>query len=132
MPRIWFGSHLLIFKGFFYEVRMTYKEKFPLWKPHFRTEEKFWGDSKRSFLALRRSSESFTKSQKVRNAIMEKSNFKCTYCGSKKNLQIDHIISVYQAFKDKTFISILNSYQNLQVLCLSCNASKDPSGQNNE
>ncbi len=32
----------------------------------------------------------------------------------------------YRAFKDKKLLSLLNTYQNLQILCKSCNAAKLP------
>ena len=94
--------------------------------PHFRVEEKFWGEGRRSYKALRNSSSSFIKKDDVRSSILKKCNYKCVFCGSKSKLQIDHIVSVYQAFKDKRYIGILNSYINLQVLCEKCNCGKTP------
>lgn len=99
---------------------------FLLWKPHFRTEEKFRDTSKRAYKTLRSSCSSFIKKPQVRKLILKKYNYKCACCGSKKNLQIDHIISVYKAFKSKELISQLNTYQNLQILCRECNSKKAP------
>jgi len=99
---------------------------FPLWKPHYRTEEKFWGTSKRSYRAIASASSSFIKNTYVRKAIFTKCNFECTHCGAKEDLVLDHIISIYEAFKNKELISILNTYQNLQILCRKCNSIKGP------
>lgn len=104
-------------------------EFFPLWKPHFRTEEKFYSKNRQGYKSLRYSSSSFIKRKEVQTAIMEKCNRKCVACGSVQNLQIDHIISVYQAYLNKSLISQLNTYQNLQILCGKCNASKPPEGE---
>lgn len=101
-------------------------KKFPLWKPHFRTEERFWGTSKDAFNALRNSSSAFIKRKDVRFIILSKCGNKCAYCGDKNDLQVDHIISVYQAFKVKCLICKLNTYDNLQILCKVCNSRKRP------
>lgn len=42
----------------------------------------------------------------------------CVRCGSRDNLEVDHIVPrVKNKYK-------INSYENLQILCRSCNASK--------
>lgn len=56
--------------------------------------------------------------KEVRNYIFERDGYKCLKCGSKENLQIDHIISVYKNGK--------NELENLQTLCKKCNCSKNP------
>lgn len=104
---------------------------FPLWKPFPRNKEKFYGFTRKAFKMLRDSSSNFTKKKDVISAIKHKSNNKCAFCGSSENLQIDHIITVYQAFNEKRYIKILNAYGNLQILCASCNSSKPPEGENN-
>lgn len=102
---------------------------FPLWKPQYRTEEKFWGNGDTGYQSLRNSSSAFTKRKDVREIIFSKNNWQCVFCGGTERLTVDHIITVYQAYKDKRYIGILNSYQNLQTLCLSCNSKKSPDKQ---
>jgi len=99
---------------------------FPLWKPHYRTEEKFSYTDNRGYKALRNSSSAFIKREDVRNYLLSKYKYKCVKCECTKNLEVDHIISVYMAFKHKEFINELNSESNLQILCNKCNASKSP------
>jgi len=50
----------------------------------------------------------------------------CSSCGSRENLTIDHIISVWLAHKYKMDIRELNNYANFQILCNLCNVSKSP------
>lgn len=45
-------------------------------------------------------------------------------CGSEKDLQIDHIISVYKGAKEMISCDIINSYGNLMPICRKCNAQK--------
>lgn len=52
----------------------------------------------------------------LKKEILEKYKYTCFYCGSDKNLSIDHIKPVKAGGKD-----ILS---NLQVLCRSCNSKK--------
>ena len=99
---------------------------FPLWRPPFKTEEKFYNKNKLAYKALRYSSSGFIAKPQVRDFIFKKYTNKCVFCGSKDNLQIDHIISVYKAFLNKDLIGQLNTQQNLQLLCTSCNAGKLP------
>lgn len=101
-------------------------EYFPLWKPHYRTEEKFYFSNQVAYKALRSSSSSFIKNPIVRKMVMEKCGNKCVSCGNRDDLQIDHIISVYSAYLNKSLVGQLNTYQNLQVLCKACNTSKPP------
>ena len=105
---------------------MKEKIKFPKWNPYYRTEEKFWEYGITGYKALRNSSSGFVARKDVRTIILNKCNNQCVICGSKKDLQVDHIISVYKAYKNKKFIKILNTYDNLQILCKKCNASKNP------
>lgn len=60
--------------------------------------------------------ERFKMNSKIRNIILQKYNYTCNSCGSKTNLQIDHIIPISRGGK-----TIL---KNLQVLCKKCNQKK--------
>ena len=55
-------------------------------------------------------------SLKKRLAIFKRDNFKCCYCGSNKQLTIDHICPITKGGKSAT--------SNLQTLCDKCNAGK--------
>jgi len=57
-----------------------------------------------------------TISEKIRNRIFKRDNYKCKICGSKDDLVIDHIIPF-----SKGGITEIN---NLQTLCKSCNSKK--------
>ena len=46
----------------------------------------------------------------------EKSDYKCTYCGSTKFLEIDHIIPLAKGGS--------HTPENLQTLCMKCNSAK--------
>jgi hypothetical protein len=52
----------------------------------------------------------------VRNRILDKYKHQCNYCGSKENLQIDHIIPLNKGG--------IHSENNFQILCRSCNSKK--------
>lgn len=52
----------------------------------------------------------------VRNRILEKYRFKCCQCGSKSNLEIDHIIPLSKGGR--------HDEDNFQVLCRKCNRTK--------
>lgn len=54
--------------------------------------------------------------RKVRNEVMEKYEYKCVWCGTQKNLSIDHILPRSRGGKD--------DIQNLSVACRSCNTRK--------
>ena len=53
----------------------------------------------------------------LRNKILEKYDYKCCFCGSKDNLEIDHIVPVFQGGT--------NEESNLRVLCQSCNGKRN-------
>jgi 5-methylcytosine-specific restriction endonuclease McrA len=56
---------------------------------------------------------------------VKQENTKCEYCGSKENLEIDHIIPVARGGG--------NTINNLQILCRACNkkkADKMPESEN--
>lgn len=54
--------------------------------------------------------------ESVRSEVWRRDMGKCTSCGSRENLEFDHIIPVSKGGA--------NSVRNLQLLCRSCNASK--------
>jgi len=100
---------------------------FPLWKPQRITEIKFNNfDFKIRFSALRNSSSAFIKRKDVRKYIFERDDYRCVYCGSKNDLSIDHIISVYKTALTNYPIEKLNIRENLQTLCTKCNSKKNP------
>lgn len=51
-----------------------------------------------------------------RNRVYKRDNYECAYCGSKKELTIDHIIPKSRGGK--------NTWNNLITCCLSCNLKK--------
>ena len=53
-------------------------------------------------------------------------DWKCMWCWSLENLQLDHIISVYRCYKDNIDVNETNNDSNLQILCKSCNCRKLP------
>lgn len=55
-------------------------------------------------------------SKKMRLSILSRDHFKCKYCGSTLNLEIDHIIPISKGGKSE--------YNNLQTLCHLCNVNK--------
>ena len=52
----------------------------------------------------------------VREAVFKRDGYKCKFCGSEKDLTVDHIIPVENGGKDE--------FSNFQTLCKSCNSSK--------
>ena len=100
---------------------------FPQWSPQKFTMMKIESyDFKEKLKALRNSSSSFIKRQDVKRAVFEKTNYKCALCGSKNDLQVDHIESVYKCARGKYPVEKINLLENLQALCSSCNARKKP------
>ena len=55
-------------------------------------------------------------SSDMRNAVMRRDNFRCKYCGSERNLEVDHIFPISKGGK--------STFDNLQVLCHRCNYLK--------
>ena len=55
-------------------------------------------------------------SQKVKDEVWKRDEGKCIECGSKENLEFDHIIPFSKGGA--------NTYRNIQLLCESCNRSK--------
>lgn len=51
-----------------------------------------------------------------RNAILQRDNYTCQYCGSKSNLTIDHVIPTSKGGD--------NSWGNMVAACVSCNNKK--------
>jgi 5-methylcytosine-specific restriction endonuclease McrA len=97
------------------------------WNPHkilhFILNESI--DRKKALKMFRSSSSSYISNNKIRNFIIKKFNGTCNYCKSTNNNQIDHIESVFKCFKNKDYYKC-NTIENLQLLCNSCNASKNP------
>ncbi len=60
----------------------------------------------------------YTQNILVRLFIFGRDGYKCRYCGSTKDLTIDHIVSVYEHGS--------NTFDNFQTLCRSCNSAKPP------
>ena len=58
-------------------------------------------------------------SPKRKKYIYQRDKYKCCKCGSKKKLQIDHIIPRSKGGQ--------NYYQNYQILCEDCNSRKGSS-----
>ena len=54
--------------------------------------------------------------KELRQAVLEHDDFTCQACGITENLHIDHIVPVARGGKTE--------FENLQVLCGSCNSSK--------
>lgn len=52
----------------------------------------------------------------ARKRIFERDSYNCRHCGSVSNLTVDHILSVHKGG--------INSDDNLQTLCRSCNGKK--------
>ena len=55
----------------------------------------------------------------VRDAVMERDNYTCVYCGSTNNPELDH--------NEAHANNGSNEIDNLQVLCMSCNRRKGAS-----
>ena len=53
----------------------------------------------------------------LRDKILKRDNYKCCFCNSTENLEIDHIIPVFQGGT--------NIESNLRVLCQSCNGKRN-------
>ena len=54
--------------------------------------------------------------QEIMDNVWNRDNGQCVECGSKENLEFDHIIPFSKGGA--------NTYRNLQLLCRSCNAKK--------
>jgi 5-methylcytosine-specific restriction endonuclease McrA len=104
-------------------------DKFPLWKPNRFTVSLFEHNFRTRYKALRNSSSGFIKRNDVRLAIMNKSENKCSLCGLTYNLQVDHIVSVYKCAMGIIDIKYINSYDNLRILCSSCNVRRVPNAK---
>lgn len=100
---------------------------FPVWKPQRITKSKFSSsDFKIRLNALRNSSSAFIKKKEVREIVFSNDNHKCVLCGNTKNLTVDHKVSVYMCSLGKYPIEALNTIENFQTLCTSCNSKKIP------
>ena len=100
---------------------------FPQWNPLRLTVKRFKHDKFRiRYIALRNSSNAFISKKPVRDYIFKKFGYKCTSCGSESNLCIDHVIPVCTVAESKLDYRILNTEENLTILCRSCNSIKSP------
>ncbi len=98
---------------------------FPKCNPHFYSKQRMASDNLRiRYDALRNVSIHFIRKPNVRRAIFEKCGYQCHLCGAKGDLQIDHVISIYQRAKERISYKTINSYGNLMAACRSCNAAK--------
>lgn len=52
----------------------------------------------------------------VREAVYERDRWRCVWCGSDRDLSLDHIVAEWSGGG--------HAIDNLQTLCLSCNCSK--------
>lgn len=68
------------------------------------------------FYSLRAYPVRYPLSRKLQRAVLERDGFACLYCGSRDELQIDHILAVRHGGRD-----VLN---NLQTLCKTHNQEK--------
>lgn len=73
-------------------------------------------EANRSRMAARRTRTNESEIERIRGFIHSRDGNQCTECGSRKNLQIDHIVPVSQGGTD--------AIDNLQLLCRSCNSEK--------
>lgn len=106
---------------------MQHEVVFPKWKPMRSTLKALESNNKaKRQRALRISSRNFISRKDVREYIFSRDGYKCCICGSKNNLQIDHIVSIYKYAANKLDYSHINDESNLQVLCRHCNSSKKP------
>lgn len=100
---------------------------FPLWNPTGETIRRIRGiDFDDRFRALRNSSSAFIKRREVKGMVFKKCGGRCSFCGAKTALSIDHIVSVYRAAHGDFPIEKLNTRENLQLLCGKCNSRKAP------
>ena len=101
--------------------------QFPIWNPNSHTRSKFGSSDRRAaYKALRNSSSGFIARKDVREYIFKRDGHKCYLCGSTEDLQIDHIVSVYQYWKEELPVNELNSEENLVTICKKCNSAKRP------
>lgn len=99
----------------------------PQWHPQKTTLKKINDENFRiRYKALRNSSSGFIKREDVREYVFGRDHYQCVQCGSREDLQVDHIISVYKISKEKLNYRITNCSSNLQTLCGKCNYSKLP------
>lgn len=76
-----------------------------------------------SFKAFRKSSTGYVNKKFVKEFVYHKYDSKCFKCDSKKDLHIDHIISVHKSYLSGDFYKC-NNINNLQLLCCKCNLKK--------
>ena len=100
---------------------------FPKCKPCFTSKIKMGSDDFRiRYQTLRNVSSHFAGRKDVREKIFTDKGRKCYICGSEENIQIDHVISVYEGAEKKIPYYVINSYDNLMPICSKCNSKKSP------
>ena len=89
----------------------------------FNITDKFWKDIKFTIGKRKRAKRKPAKRKHipkaVRDAVMERDNYTCVYCGSTNNPELDHNEAHANNGSDEI--------DNLQVLCKSCNRRKGAS-----
>lgn len=99
----------------------------PQWKPHWTTITKADSPNREKRMkTIRNCASNFIKKKEVKEFVFSRDNYKCVYCGTTKNLTVDHIVSVYLFATGKYDFEKLNDYSNLQTLCSNCNSAKKP------
>jgi hypothetical protein len=82
----------------------------------YASRQKLDDEHRETYNFKRQEANTFIQNKKNRNIIFEKHWKECNYCWDIKNLSIDHIKPVSKWWD--------NQFNNLQVLCRSCNSSK--------
>lgn len=80
---------------------------------------KSW-DYKERLHAYQNAATSYIHQKSVREYYLKKYDYKCPICGSKENLQIHHKKWVARCAQEETPLEVMNSEENLMVLCKKC------------
>lgn len=108
-------------------IKTNIENHFPSFNPQKITLSRILNSNFRiRYKALRSASSGFISRKEVRLFILNRDKNQCIECGNTDNLQIDHIISVYQYALSGIDFMKLNLPDNLCCLCYKCNASKLP------
>lgn len=109
------------FKGYAYNVKgiLTDEEKILLIFENYDSERKKFERLKNKFGSKEAQQNSHSRQpipESVRIAVWRRDGGKCTKCGSRENLEYDHIIPISKGGG--------NSVRNIELLCEKCNRSK--------